>query len=132
METNDPNSRMVGGDHYHTGDLKTQHWDMVDDHNIGYLEANASKYLMRYRHKNGLQDLEKAQHYSEKILHNHFHKDRMPRCSIPTLVLDQILVEHDIHGVQRRALEDLLSWRTAGDLSHVINDIEILKKEFLA
>lgn len=33
----------------------------------GYLKGNAIKYLWRYRHKNGLQDLEKANWYLNKL-----------------------------------------------------------------
>ena len=33
-----------------------------------YLEGNILKYLARYRHKNGIQDLEKAQWYLNKLI----------------------------------------------------------------
>ena len=33
-----------------------------------YLEGNILKYLARYRHKNGIQDLEKAQWYLKKLI----------------------------------------------------------------
>ena len=33
----------------------------------GYLAGNCMKYLWRYRHKNGLQDLEKASWYLDKL-----------------------------------------------------------------
>jgi len=33
-----------------------------------YLQGNIMKYLWRYRYKNGLQDLEKAQWYLTKLL----------------------------------------------------------------
>lgn len=57
------NARQVGGAHYQTG--ATQHWDLLHpEYHIG----NATKYLSRWRKKNGLQDLEKASHYIEKLL----------------------------------------------------------------
>lgn len=59
------NSRQVGGSHYQSA---YQHWDMVEDHNVGYLEANAGKYLVRWRKKGGIQDLEKARHYLVKLM----------------------------------------------------------------
>lgn len=55
--------RQVGGDHYQTGG--TQHWDMFGTESMMYA---ATKYLSRWRKKNGVQDLEKALHYSEKLL----------------------------------------------------------------
>jgi len=33
-----------------------------------YLEGNILKYLTRYRHKNGIQDLQKAQWYLNKLI----------------------------------------------------------------
>ena len=33
-----------------------------------YLQGNIIKYLWRYRYKNGVQDLEKAQWYLEKLI----------------------------------------------------------------
>jgi len=58
------NDRQVGGSHYRSD---YQHWDWVTDHNVGYLEGCASKYVSRWWKKNGVQDIEKAVHYVEKI-----------------------------------------------------------------
>lgn len=59
------NSRQVGGNHYHT---PIQHWDFVLANEIPYLEAQIIKYVVRWRKKNGIADLEKAQHFLEKLL----------------------------------------------------------------
>lgn len=56
-----PNSRQVGGEHYKTGGV--EHWDLFG---LEYLIACASKYVSRWRQKEGVQDLEKAIHYCEK------------------------------------------------------------------
>lgn len=58
------NERQVGGAHYGGGEY--QHWDWVCDVRMSYLPATASKYVARWRSKNGRQDLEKALHYIEK------------------------------------------------------------------
>jgi hypothetical protein len=61
------NKRQVGGGHYKKhGAL--QPWDVVAHFNMGFFEGNAFKYLVRYRDKGGVQDLEKAKHYIEKLL----------------------------------------------------------------
>lgn len=57
------NEMQVGGQHY-SGTY--QHWDWVVDCRLGYLDGNASKYVARWRKKNGREDLEKALHYIEK------------------------------------------------------------------
>lgn len=53
-----------GGDHYKGSDY--QHWDWVSDCRLHYLAGAASKYAMRWRKKNGLEDLNKAIHYIDK------------------------------------------------------------------
>lgn len=60
----DPNARQVGGAHYKT--MIYQHWDWVTDIGLPYLLGCATKYICRWRQKNGVQDLEKAIHYLEK------------------------------------------------------------------
>lgn len=59
------NDRQVGGAHYRS---PIQHWDYVLANDIPYLEAQIIKYVTRHRKKNGLQDLEKAQHFLEKLI----------------------------------------------------------------
>jgi len=55
-----------GGDHYKRQAI--QPWDFIIANNIGFLEGNAIKYLTRWRAKGGLQDLEKARHYIDKLI----------------------------------------------------------------
>lgn len=38
------------------------------DEFIGYLRGNIFKYQWRYKHKNGLEDLEKAKWYQERLI----------------------------------------------------------------
>lgn len=42
--------------------------DNLKDEFPAYLVGNILKYTMRYKHKNGLQDLEKAKWYLEKLI----------------------------------------------------------------
>lgn len=65
-----PNNRQVGGDHYKSNAAANglQHWDVVDLFQLDYFQGNVSKYLFRWRHKNGLEDLEKARHYLDKYI----------------------------------------------------------------
>lgn len=52
--------KQEGGTHYAS---EYQHWDWVVDVRMNYLFANATKYLTRWRKKNGLEDLKKARTY---------------------------------------------------------------------
>lgn len=58
------NDRQVGGTHYQANEY--QHWDFVTDLRLPYLLGVATKYVSRWRDKNGVEDLEKALHYLEK------------------------------------------------------------------
>jgi hypothetical protein len=56
----------VGGSHYK--DKSIQPWDYIIANDLGYLEGNVVKYVSRWKNKNGIEDLKKAQHYLAKLL----------------------------------------------------------------
>jgi hypothetical protein len=58
--------KQVGGSHYNKH--KIQPLDVIDEYNLNYYEGNIIKYILRYRDKNGVQDLEKAMHYLEMLI----------------------------------------------------------------
>jgi len=58
------NDKQIGGGHYIKN--KYQHWQFVIDTNLHYLLACSSKYIARWRDKNGIEDLQKPIHYLEK------------------------------------------------------------------
>lgn len=73
------NDTQVGGSHYKLGG--EQHWDrMWRIHGRGYFVGCITKYMERYHLKNGIQDLEKAQHFLAKLIEleksrpTHIHK----------------------------------------------------------
>lgn len=59
-------TRQVGGDHYTR--LEIQPWEVIERNGMGFFDGNAVKYLMRYKTKGGVQDLEKARHYLDKLI----------------------------------------------------------------
>jgi len=64
-------SRQVGGDHYRK--LAIQPWDamqewMSPERFAGFLQGNIIKYIARYQDKGGVQDLEKARHYLDRLI----------------------------------------------------------------
>lgn len=59
------NDRQEGGRHYQR---TYQHWDWVARIGMDYFLAATTKYLDRYRDKNGLLDLKKALHYLDKFI----------------------------------------------------------------
>jgi len=60
------NDRQVGGSHYRNNTI--QHWDFAAAQNLDYFQGQITKYVCRWKHKNGVQDLKKAQHFLEKYL----------------------------------------------------------------
>lgn len=59
------NSKQVGGQHYKT---PIQHWDFVHANDLDYFQGQITKYVCRWKRKNGVQDLRKAQHFLEKYI----------------------------------------------------------------
>lgn len=52
--------------HYNQG--KIECWDYLVSHNFGFLDGNIIKYVTRFKYKNGVEDLYKAQQYLEKLI----------------------------------------------------------------
>lgn len=59
------NDTQVAGTHYRSA---IQHWDFVAARGLGYFEGQVTKYLTRWRKKNGAQDLQKARHFLAKLI----------------------------------------------------------------
>jgi len=60
------NEEQIDGSHYK--DRTIQPWDYIVQNQIPYLEGNIIKYVSRWRAKNGMTDLLKAQHYLTKLI----------------------------------------------------------------
>jgi hypothetical protein len=63
------NAHQVGGVHYRAhGRSDLQHWDVVAIFGLDYFQGCITKYLFRWRDKNGVEDLIKARHYLDKYI----------------------------------------------------------------
>ena len=58
--------KQVGGSHYKK--YKIQPVEFIIKNNIGFVEGNIIKYILRFKEKGGVQDLEKAKHYIELLI----------------------------------------------------------------
>ena len=56
----------VGGNHYK--DMAIQPVEFIHKNGIGYIAGNVIKYVVRYKSKNGLEDLKKARHYLDMLI----------------------------------------------------------------
>lgn len=50
--------------HYNQG--KIEPIDVIEDWKLGFHDGNALKYIARWRHKNGVEDLRKARWYLDR------------------------------------------------------------------
>ena len=55
--------------HYNQGLIEPI--DFIKSQNMNYIEGNIIKYTTRYKFKNGIEDLKKAQWYLEKLIAEH-------------------------------------------------------------
>lgn len=133
----------VGGTHYGVG---YQHWDLMDQYKVAYLEACATKYLDRWEKKGGIQDLEKSLSYIRKRIASFMHKEEpvagmdeligltcgspMHRTfHIPPLVLVRYIQNAKLGQHEQWATMLILSWEKESDLHEAIATIEQLIKE---
>tara|TARA_R110000772_G_scaffold64044_1_gene143209 strand:- start:136 stop:387 length:252 start_codon:yes stop_codon:yes gene_type:complete len=57
--------------HYGTGSIECIDYIedfLTEEEYIGYLRGNIAKYLHRWRYKNGIEDLKKAQWYGNRLM----------------------------------------------------------------
>ena len=65
----DHTSKQVGGNHYERMQIDPLLYIMANE--IDWCEGNIIKYVSRYKHKNGIEDLKKAKHYLEILIKNY-------------------------------------------------------------
>ena len=52
--------------HYTQGSIEPI--DFIESQNMNFLEGNIIKYTTRHKHKNGLEDLQKARFYLDRLI----------------------------------------------------------------
>lgn len=58
--------RQIGGDHYKK--MPIQPLEFIAANNLDFFQGNVLKYILRYRDKNGIEDLRKAIHFIEMMI----------------------------------------------------------------
>jgi len=56
----------IGGTHYSRCPI--QPIEFIEAAELGYHEGNCVKYLTRWKHKNGIEDLKKARWYLDRLI----------------------------------------------------------------
>jgi hypothetical protein len=57
--------QQVAGTHYQRA---IQPWDIISEWDLDFWEGNVVKYILRWKDKDGVQDLKKAKHYLEYLI----------------------------------------------------------------
>lgn len=86
------NERQVGGDHYKS---RFQHWDLVESLKLPYLPAQITRYIGRWRSKNGVEDIEKSLHYIQKYMENETIRRANHRSLMEKFIFENRLQEHE-------------------------------------
>ena len=58
-------------EHYTQG---IEMWDYAYSQNLNFFEGNIIKYVTRWQHKNGIEDLLKAKQYLDRLIENSLKK----------------------------------------------------------
>ncbi len=57
--------KQIDGNHYQK--MGIQPWEIIEKNRLDYFEGAALKYLLRWKEKDGVIDLDKIVHYIERI-----------------------------------------------------------------
>lgn len=107
------NDKQVGGLHYQA---ELQHWDLIEENGIGYLEGCATKYVTRWRKKNGRQDLEKALHYTDKLIELTEAGLRDPRGRVDDATVKRFAKANGLTEIETTIIKFLVQWEDTTQL----------------
>ena len=135
VNTEHVNDRQVGGSHYRSD---YQHWDWSIDMKLGPIEYAASKYISRWWKKHGpikgLEDVEKAKHYVQKI--KSAHAESRYQTGLSRIGEHNDAVFKTMKFGNANGMDDhegmicwkLATWETAADLDKVLTAIDYIIK----
>lgn len=118
----------VGGNHY---DSQFQHWDWVTEIKMGYLAGCATKYVSRWWKKGGVQDVQKARTYVEKMLEK-FSQLQNDCLELPGHIVDHYTKKfcrvNNLPAVETTICTLMTIWSTREDLQGVLDLMDELLK----
>lgn len=123
------NEVQVGGDHYKAAGV--QHWDVMAYFSSDYYVGNATKYVTRWRKKNGLQDLQKAGHYLQKLTENLKLGIAAPSIA-PRFTrekFNQFVQDNELKPLEAKFCSLLFFWRGLNELEEAAAILKTLEAE---
>lgn len=117
------NNTQVGGTHYNS---KFQHWDFVHESNLDYFQGQITKYITRNRYKNGVQDLDKAMHFTHKL--RELSTNRYTNHSIFSMArLARYAQANKLTGQEILCISSICCWSCTNDLDMAADRIDSLR-----
>ena len=117
--------KQVGGTHYQSGGV--EHWDYCSLVEVPNLEYASTKYMTRWRKKNGIQDLQKSLTYVEKRIACHREGMGAGRGARKDYEVFKLFCEdNQIPHEVRRIIDIVMHWYDINQLKAVVIDIKKL------
>jgi hypothetical protein len=123
----------VGGSHYKSD---YDHWNLVVALEMSYFEGQISRYITRWRKKNGLEDLQKALHYLNKLIEVCSADPDYWRCSWGTTETEKVLAEvskfnkaNELTALEGTLILNIALWKDESDLNGIRDLLEQLMDE---
>ena len=117
--------RQVGGSHY-AGTY--MHWDWVEENSLGYMEGQITRYVCRWRKKDGPEALQKAVHYVDKLIEMVEVWDRYNHAGILCSGTEKLREEMELTQKEVEILYLVFRWRKVSDLKVIKEKIQALEK----
>lgn len=122
------NNRQVGGNHYQAD---YQHWDFVEEAGLGYLEAQITRYVSRHDKKDGMKDVLKAIHYTEKLIELVQMQGRRPtRNTRAESAVNRFISSNSIPMQEALVLRACVGWYSVYDLGNILAQLRSVESAY--
>jgi len=113
-------NKQVGGNHYLKYKIQPLIWSL--DNHINAAEFSVLRYLLRYKDKNGLEDLDKASHYTQILMDQSFVSKNFDAIA----TVSDFCIVNELLGYQHAALVALFDH----DYIEVLKVVKVMRSEY--
>lgn len=107
---------------HYQGKSGMQPFDIIDAFRLGFYDGNFVKYLIRWKQKNGLEDLSKARRYLDLVINRARDEPRTTGIRVASLAdaVDVISGAFALDNPETSAIGYVLRWRWSGVFHNLI------------
>ena len=113
----------VGGQHYKK--YKIQPVELYNKFCLGFGESNLIKYSMRHQDKNGLQDLDKVDHYCDLMIQFNNPIGKF----MPLDYIDHFAHVNNLSPFAKQVIEEVSLWLLNGSSDHLQSVKSLVREE---